>query len=137
MEAVVPAVGCLVSARFPSCGGAPRSSSATRATSRSSRFGGGLEFLQVLAPGRPPRSGAAATLPSSSPPSCGHAEAESDDFPAATNPTAGFKATPAPGGSGGSGAAARPRSASEVVGIRVPGDLDVISVFFGVYVTAA
>lgn len=137
MEAVVLAVGVLASACSPSCGGAPGSSAEARATSPSSRFVGGLKFLQVLAPGRPPRSGAAVVLPSSSPPSCGHAEAESDDFPAATKPTASFKATPAPGGSGGSGAAARPRSASEVVGIRGPRDLDVFSVFSGVYATAA
>ena len=132
----MPVVGVLASACSPSCGGAPWSSPAARVTSPSSRYVGGLEFLQVLAPGRPPRSGAAAVLPSSSPPSCGHAEAESDDFPTATNPSAGYKATPAPGGSGGSGAAARPRSASEWVGIRGPKDLDVFSVFFGVFASA-
>ena len=70
-------------------------------------------------------------LCSSSPSSCGHAEAEIDDFPSVVMLPEDTRFPLAPGGSGGGGPAARLRSASVVAEEWVPGDLVVFSLFFG------
>jgi hypothetical protein len=77
-----------------------------------------------------------AVLCSSSSPTCGYGETENDDFPSATMLPQDLASTPAPGGSGGGAAAARPRSASVAEDGCHSRDLVVISCFFGVCCTA-
>jgi hypothetical protein len=64
--------------------------------------------------------------------SCEHVAAESGDFPSALIPPEDTKASPAPGGSGHGGAAARLRSASMAAVELCPKDFLVISVLYGV-----
>ena len=72
---------------------------------------------------------------SPSSPSCEHEAAENGDFPSAVKPTTESKGLPAPGGSRGGGAAARPRSASELLGCSISKDSVVIFIFCGVCCT--
>ena len=131
-------VVCTVSACLPFCAVAPRSSVAARAAfvrRGSSDSSTSPRSTSSKPAGEDDDYRAVVLLPSFSPPSCEHAEAEKGNFPSAVISSMAFKDAPAPGGCRHGDAAARSPSASVVVVCWDPRDPVVISGFRGVRCT--